>query len=301
MGGGPGRHPPRRVVLTSGARVTTGPFGLLDPRAMGVRFVKSKSTPEYRAGRLKRQAARLLGSPLVGTLAGWVFRNKIPSYGLRIDTTSVRVTPRMKAQILMRIYESAEIRFIRRYLHRVPVVVELGASLGVAASHCLSVMSPDGRYIGVEANPQLVGDLSRVVNSRSQGRTVEIVHAAIHSGLSTVEFGIAETPLGGSVREGGVRVPSVSLSELLRDSAVDRYSLVMDIEGAELDLVMNDPGALDRCDSIVAEFHDVETSAGATVSCTALLHRFEALGFEIVESRGPVSFLRRPSEVAVLG
>src|SRR3569623_274442 len=79
----------------------------------------------------KRFIGPLLANRWTGLVAARVLRDRIPHRGLTIDTSSPVVTPEIKAALRMRVYESSEYRFVRRYVPTDCDVIELGGSLGV--------------------------------------------------------------------------------------------------------------------------------------------------------------------------
>jgi len=94
--------------------------------------------------------------------------------------------------------------------------------------------------------------------------------------------------------QGSVPVPALTLSDILRDNRITgRFSLVSDIEGAEVCFVENDAVALRRCEQVLIELH--ETSwAGQTVSVDRLRLRLEeAHGFVMRANHGPVCLFER--------
>lgn len=55
----------------------------------------------------------------------------------------------------------------------------------------------------------------------------------------------------------GTEVAATTLSRVLSDFGVrDGYTLFMDIEGSESDLLTNDASALERCSMMIVELHD---------------------------------------------
>jgi len=251
----------------------------------------------------KIRLGRALSNPVLGTVISHAYRDRIRNQGVVIDTSAPEFTPTVKAQLAFGIYESAEIRFIRKYLRGCPRVLELGASLGVTASHILDVAGPGAEVVCVEANPRLLTTLRATTAAAAEkaGATVRTIHGAVPPDPLTrsqsVWFMLGHSHLGsqaspapdGAARQ--VRVPAVDLAELVRDWT--DYALVCDIEGAEAALIMSAQPVLTRARRLVIELH--ETAYGkASVSVADLRHALLDIGFTPVAENGRVLALDGP-------
>jgi len=241
---------------------------------------------------LKARVAGVLTRPVVGRAVGRILRDRIPSRGCVIDTGGADVAPRVKAMLLFRLYESAEIRFVQRHLRRDLDVVELGGCLGVVSSQIARRMKPGRRLVTVEPNPRLAGVIRRNVLGNAPGADLTVVSAAIDYAAegpeTTLVLGDAQIDSALATDErSGVRVPVTTLSHLLRDHAIGEFALVCDVEGAEAGLVAKDVDALARCRQAVIELHP-STFEGRRVSVADLVAAFEHAGFFTVDSYGPV-------------
>jgi FkbM family methyltransferase len=243
--------------------------------------------------RTKIIVARALCSKPVGRAVSTAFRNRIPFYGTTIDTSAPSVPESTKASLLFRLYETAEVRFVRRYLPPALDVVELGSSIGVMGAQVLRVQEPGRRLTCVEANPDLLQPLR--ANTKDGGSRVRIVHGAIHypeGACETVGFVHGDSNLDGRV--GGfsagrqVQVRAFTLSEVLRESGFGHYALVCDIEGAEAGIVVYDKAALASCRLAVFELHETNFE-GQTYTVDRLANQLlDVHGFELVDRYGPV-------------
>lgn len=88
-----------------------------------------------------------------------------------------------------------------------------------------------------------------------------------------------------------ISVPAVTLAELTARFGLRRYTLVMDIEGTEWQILQH-PGELEGCRRIIAELHDVE-EGGRTVTVGEMIGRFEKLGFGLLHRDGRCVVLDR--------
>ena len=94
-----------------------------------------------------------------------------------------------------------------------------------------------------------------------------------------------------------ITAPARKLSDVLREYELAPYQLVMDIEGAEAGIVLDDAEALGNCARIVAELHETEHH-GRRLGIEDLVTAFCALGFEITDRHGPVVVFTRSERAA---
>ena len=246
-----------------------------------------------RFARLKKVLTKLLCSSLSGSVIGLVTRNRIPFRGARIKVDSTNVRHATKARLFLGIYESAECRFVKKYLRRDVPTVELGASLGAVSSQISQVLADGVRYVCVEANPNLIPLLSENVDRNSTHLDRSVVTGAVCYGGETVEFRVSNdnriSSLQGEGNGRAVTVKSVRLSEIAPEQP---YQLVCDIEGAEADLLANDSQTLERCQLAIVELHTAELN-GHRLLVSDLVEQFEQMGLKQIEHYGDVFVFRR--------
>jgi len=262
--------------------------------------------PESRqlAPRVKAQVARLLSSPAAGALISVACGDRIRNAGVVIDTSHPAFTDTVRAQLAFGIYESAEIRFIRRYLTGFTRVLELGSSLGVTASHIIDVAAPGAEVVCVEANPELLNALRTTLAAAAArtGAKVTAVHGAVPADLRPPSSGVllklGTSHLGSRVDsvttdDGArrLRVPAVDPYELVRGWT--GYALVCDIEGAEAALICPGRPVLTRASRLVIELHQ-SSYRGARVTVAELRETLLNMGFLLVAERGRVLVLDGP-------
>lgn len=240
---------------------------------------------------IKNAVARVLFSHAVGGLIGSLFRDRIPHRGLRIDTSSPRVSRRVKAGLLLGSYESAEVRFVKRYLPEDADVLELGGSIGVVTCLIRRKIKPDRKVVTVEADPVLAKILRN--NMRlNDCSDVEVVEAAIDYGGSEVSFAVGESAEQGRVGGRGrmITVPTTNLSSLTAAYGFADFCIVSDIEGAEWNVLEYEKDVLENARLIIIETHYVPEHGEAAAFATALSNTFE-----LVDRYGPVLVLARRS------
>lgn len=175
----------------------------------------------------------------------------------------------------MRIDQIEKHSFVGDHLGPASTVVDLGANYGSFATQLIDTYGC--RVLGVEPVPDLVRSMP------TRGR-LTIESAAITGGESRVVINVnprscASVGIGeqGAVR---IEVPGITLSDLLIRHNIDHVSLLkVDIEGAEIPLVMSTPDhVLLRMDQITVEWHDF-IDAGLREPVRAADERLRCLGF----------------------
>ncbi|HEV2914551.1 MAG TPA: FkbM family methyltransferase [Pyrinomonadaceae bacterium] len=245
---------------------------------------------------VKSKVAKTLCHPRMGKLLALLFRDRIPSRGCVVATDSPVITPEIKAMLFWRFYESAEIRFVDRYIRRDLDVVELGSSLGVVACQIRKRISESSKLLCVEANPGLVGLISRNLEVNSLDKKVSIIGKAIDydpTQRGSVNFHFGDSNISGKVAEqqravDGSRVPTTTLAQLMNENGINDYVLVSDIEGAEAGIALADKEALKTCRQIIIELHDTvfdNKRVDVEQMCKAFINLH---GFTLRDRYGPV-------------
>lgn len=191
-------------------------------------------------------------------------------------------------QIIRGTYEAAENRLIERHLDSLTPVVELGGSIGIISAVIRRKLSPDTPMTVVEANPNIVGLCER--NVRMAAGPVRVVNAAVSYGPDKVTFDASDDYLSGKIARdgtsGSIRVDTVTLEDVC--DGLDRFTLVMDIEGAEYDVFRNGTEALQHCRLAIVEIHPDAEQAEADFFALAAMH-----GFEVIDREADVIVLAR--------
>ncbi len=303
----PARRSNRRLLTRSGLRHSWQVVRHLVRRRLATRSAATRGdvvdAPATRSARgvvasaVPPLKALLLSAP-VGRVVGRACGDRIPLYGERIDTANPAISPGTKAQILFRLYERHELRFIRTMVRHDLDVVELGASIGVTGAFLRRQLEPGRRLVCVEANPDLLDTLRTNVGFRAGDDRVVVEQGAVdHSGRDTVVLTLGETTDGSSVGAPatsaageGVEVPVVHLGPLLERYGIGDYVLVCDIEGSEAGLVRTEAEALAGCRQLLIELHDGEMTIpelGARIEELGFSLRAESKRAKLYERSGP--------------
>ena len=158
-----------------------------------------------------------------------------------------------------RAYEAQEADMVRKYLSLGMNVIELGGCYGIISALIRQQIGPNATHIIVEANPSLAKICASNANLDNTINMADIVVAALdYSGAAKITFMPGENVHSGRVAndgETGFEVPTTTLSEQVLKLPKKDYTLVCDIEGAELDLFQNEQKALSRAYLLILETH----------------------------------------------
>lgn len=243
---------------------------------------------------VRRQLYSLHGRLLVAA-GGEFVRTR---YG-RIEAPREWIPLHKRSRIQLGLYERDESAFVAEHLDpRVPAI-EFGAGIGVVSSQACSRLRPETAYVGVEANPALVAVAQRNIAQFTSSAERTILHGLVGAGESgqTATFTVVDNNFqlsAAPVTEGGagIEVPIRSLSSIVNDYGFDRFQLISDIEGAEIDLIEHEARAFEACDSVIIELHGPEVT-GRSDEIETVARRIEALGFSRIAERRGVFVFRR--------
>jgi FkbM family methyltransferase len=241
---------------------------------------------------------KFLTSRLIGKTIKRFNNGILYTQGIKIDLTSSEISPRAAASIFWGFYESAEIRFIKKFLMPNLPIVELGTSIGIVA--CIARTINRQKLICVEANPTLIPliqknfELNKIEN-------YEIINAAIGNETNeSLYFEKGSSNTTGKVNniktESSVLIKQVTLTEILQTRKIQDYILICDIEGAEVFLLMNDHRSLSNCKQIIIETHEKEFNNNLIKSAD-MKDRIIELGFVVREQYGPNFVFEKPDVV----
>jgi FkbM family methyltransferase len=162
----------------------------------------------------------------------------------------------LRRSLVTKDYESPEVEALKWLNPGLPVV-ELGACCGVVACLTNRRLRRQEAHIVIEANPKMLPLIER--NKELNRSRFTILHRAIAYDAREVSFGIADNPHISSVSyEDGLRVsvPATSVSQVVLERGFQRFSLICDIEGAEVDLIKRELPLLgERVETAIIEFH----------------------------------------------
>jgi len=160
-------------------------------------------------------------------------------------------------------YERQEAEMVRRHLPSDVDVVELGAGLGYISCVIDAVLSPSRTHVAVEPNPEILPLLEKTKELNGAGYIVE--EGGYGATSDTVRLDVGGDYWSGRTQPGGCcdTTPTVTLQELRTRHDITTFSLVMDIEGAEYELLLSELELLEaHCPLLIVEFHESGLQAG---------------------------------------
>ena len=210
---------------------------------------------------VKSVILKSLCNDVVGFHLGKIYSESMPHRGTRIFVGSSSFKDSNKAMLWFGWYERSEIDQTIAYLDREHDVIELGSSIGVNTTQILKHIGGERRLMAVEANPDLTPLLKTNINNNNpRNIEVTIISAAVdYSNDDSIGFLITNSTLSGKVsRDVGSEnykvVKTIKLSDLSHQLTTDKFILVVDIEGAEVGMIIHEMELLkNRCFRIIIE------------------------------------------------
>ena len=161
----------------------------------------------------------------------------------------------------------------------VPRMIDAGSHVGMV-SRFWKEQFPRAEVLAIEADENLIPLIQRNLQEL-EGPEVQILHSALWKNSSGVEFEAQGADAGhvlddDSAKGFRVRIPSVSLEEIVSEKRVD--ILKMDIEGAEGEVIMAGREALRWVDRIFVEYH---SRVGQPQELADILLTLRSAGFRV--------------------
>ncbi len=180
-------------------------------------------------------------------------------HGVPIDLPD-RIMFTFKRQLMRGNYEEPERALIDKYLDPANAVIELGGSLGIISAYVTSKLDDSTPFSIVEANGAILDVCEKNANWKKRANQANVVHAAIGYDAPTIRFAASDnvhiSRVAGENDANTIEVPTISLSKVVADTAGENpYTLVMDIEGMEMDVLRREPAAFKNCALAIIEFH----------------------------------------------
>lgn len=190
--------------------------------------------------------------------------------------------------LFKRTYEGPERQLVARELRKGDTVLEIGAGIGFVGLLAARLVAP-GRVVSYEANPALEEVI--VANHALNAAKPELRMQAITRDGAPVTFHASDNVLSSSLfkrteTQHEITVDSVAMHDALQDIQPD--VLVMDVEGAEIDLLAT--GELAPIRAAIVELHPHVVGEDRI---EALLNSLSERGFEVAEQLVTNVLLRR--------
>lgn len=168
-------------------------------------------------------------------------------------------------------YEAEERELIKTFLRPTDTVLELGACLGIVSCMTNKILADKSRHVVVEGNPFCLPSLHRNRDINKAGFLVE--NCAVTTKPDATFYLHPIYVVGGTTQrktELPVRVPGRSLVEL--DARHGPFTtLIMDIEGSELETFSASHDQLSRYRLVIVELHPWAIGEEGVEQCRELL------------------------------
>lgn len=200
------------------------------------------------------------------------------------------VSDKDAAKIFWGIWESAEIRFAKRFALS-KTIIELGSSVGVTLG-VLSNIRKQTKFICVEAALENFDKLNSLKTLLPSNNEYILLNKAIAYDVDRVAFEFTSAT-GSKINEQGNElgsyVDATTLSDVLKENQIEsEYTLISDIEGAEEAVFFKDEAALKKCVLIIAE---LENTSSKTIE--EQISKLQDIGFSLTERYGCVVVMSR--------
>jgi FkbM family methyltransferase len=168
-------------------------------------------------------------------------------------------------------YEEEERELIKRFVRPDDSVMEFGACLGIVSCVTNKLLRDKARHLVVEANPKLIPSIYKNRALNNAGFLVE--HCAVSSKSEETFYLHPVYIVGGSLQRQSaepVRLPGRSLQEL--DARHGPFNtLIIDIEGSELDVLEASRDVLKKYRLVIAELHPWAIGEASVQRCRDIL------------------------------
>lgn len=195
-----------------------------------------------------------------------ILGNKGRIRGLTFCLANPYIATFLKSRFLFHTYEGGAEELLSNHLNPALPVVEFGACIGVISCLTNRVLNNPRHHVVVEAQPHLIPTLAK--NRDQNNCHFDIINAALAYGSDTVNFWINPSYfIGNSIKErsGGqtISVRTTSLKKIVDDYGYDKLTLIVDVEGAETDLVNNELELMSKVvETLIIELHPADWGAG---------------------------------------
>lgn len=237
---------------------------------------------------LKKTITKILSHQLIGFL--------IKKSGIKINLFGgffdySRVNNYEAALIFWGIWESAEIRFSKRFVNT-RVIIELGSSVGVnfgSLTHHLK----NKKFICVEASKENFKKLLGLKNQIKLKKKHEYImlNKAIHYKKNKIKFKHTSTS-GSKIIEknlDGDEIECITLKQILNNYNInENYTLISDIEGTESEIFFKDSESLKKCTTMILELENT-----ADYSINDQIKKLNKLNFKVIEKYANVFVLKK--------
>lgn len=188
--------------------------------------------------------------------------NEITYFGILLWVEHDAITDRILRLLVSKSYEISEYKLIKKHLDENKDFVELGGGIGFISCVLDNYTSEDAQIISVEPNKKAIELME--IHKGMNNCDYEIKRGAYHPNGQTIDFDVKNNLINSSIYRDASKtekVRGISIKELCEEYDITNFGLIVDIEGAEADLLLNELEYLENnCDVLILEFHDRQDS-----------------------------------------
>ncbi|MCK6693210.1 MAG: FkbM family methyltransferase [Thermoanaerobaculia bacterium] len=229
-------------------------------------------------------------------LAGWYFTllgkktKKLDGVEVLVPYDIVNI--RLRGQFQINSYEKRERIYLKKFLDPEASILELGGCIGIVSCVANRLLRHPERHVVVEANPKLIPYIEQ--NKAFTGSSFSIENCMISSQPRN-DFYIGPGIGVSSARRKWsekISVPGKTVTDIERAYGLKFDTLIIDIEGAELDFLRENREWLKQISTIFMEVHPhKENLTGEEVAeCRNIL---EEVGFQLKVVDGLIWVLKK--------
>jgi len=220
------------------------------------------------------KASGVFDEKVVRPIQGFIFDmfgGRFKADGCTFIIPKDQTTHTFRSVFLSDAYEADERGLVREFVRPADSVIELGGCLGVVSCVTNKRLADKTRHLVVEGNPFCIPTLYRNRDINGCGFLIE--NCVVSSQREPAFYLDPLLIVGGTTRretDRTVRVPARSLTEL--DTRYGPFTtLVIDVEGAELDVFKHSRDQLRRYRLVIAELHAYFIGEEGVKQCQELL------------------------------
>lgn len=184
-----------------------------------------------------------------------IFKKTYNNKGVKIYIPFYLTDFKFRGRFILNQYEVEEAKYLDKYLANDAKVLELGGCIGYVSCLINKILTDKTQQVTLEANPKLI---SWIKKNRNQNNCSFFVENSVISHKKENIFYFHNLIVGGSTKRktaNKITVKGVDIDFLKAKYNIEFDTLVMDIEGGELDLIKNFKESLSSFKRIFLEVH----------------------------------------------
>tara|TARA_A100001037_G_C15153133_1_gene641080 strand:+ start:6087 stop:6827 length:741 start_codon:yes stop_codon:yes gene_type:complete len=181
----------------------------------------------------------------------------VNSRGVSLNVKNNRITNSARYHLFCNKFEENEFDLLDAHFLSNLDVVELGGGIGFISCHIGKKLQPKNKHIVIEPNPFLLDTIesNRILNNCH----FDIINYAYSSTPGLVEFDVSgpfESSHIDPSSTNTVQIESINITQIINQYDLNQFSLIVDIEGNEFDLLQQELNILHlHCPLVMIEFH----------------------------------------------